>query len=195
MAGTGNANGKIWIIQNTKPNLTILFECSILVICIIDLFDAAMKSPLQDDVGVGISLQNRLAALRETERGLLAYNCYVKCAKSELSLTLPTIMVNYWLINAMLPILILPACPHSNDIDLSSGDCWLHMKSQMLMSEQFKRRCLSLLSKEFPRHNSILWRLRLQNWEREEQSFMKVLWVKESCSSPLLLSNTGSVYY
>ena len=77
----------------TKPNIRSSFECYILDISIIDLYDVAMKCPLQDEVGVGISLQNQLAALRETERGLLAYNCYVKCAKSELSLTLPTIMV------------------------------------------------------------------------------------------------------
>ena len=41
-----------------------------------------------------ISIQNQLEALRDTERGLVAHNCYLKMKKARLNLSLVTIMVN-----------------------------------------------------------------------------------------------------
>ena len=43
--------------------------------------------------GSGITLQNKLDALKDTERGLIAYKCYIKARKSDLTLSLLTIMV------------------------------------------------------------------------------------------------------
>ena len=40
-----------------------------------------------------ISIQNQLEALRHTERGLVAHNCYLKMKKARLNLSLVTIMV------------------------------------------------------------------------------------------------------
>ena len=40
-----------------------------------------------------ISIQNQLEALRDTERGLVAHNCYLKMKKARLNLSLVTIMV------------------------------------------------------------------------------------------------------
>ena len=41
-----------------------------------------------------ISIQNQLEALRDTERGLVVHNCYLRLKEAEVSLPLTTIMVN-----------------------------------------------------------------------------------------------------
>ena len=48
----------------------------------------------QEEPGSSITLQNKLDALRDTERGLVAHNCFIQCRKSELTLSLLTIMVS-----------------------------------------------------------------------------------------------------
>ena len=42
---------------------------------------------------VDITIQNKLDALRDTERGLIAHKCYLKARRSNMSLSLLTIMV------------------------------------------------------------------------------------------------------
>ena len=54
----------------------------------------------QEESGAGsgssITLQNKLDALKDTERGLIAYKCYIKARKSEMTLSLLTIMVQIY---------------------------------------------------------------------------------------------------
>ena len=45
--------------------------------------------------GSSITLQNKLEALKDTERGLIAYKCFIKARKSEMTLSLLTIMVSF----------------------------------------------------------------------------------------------------
>ena len=40
-----------------------------------------------------ITLQNKLDALRDTERGLIAHDCFVRCRREEVPMSLLTIMV------------------------------------------------------------------------------------------------------
>ena len=47
----------------------------------------------EPSAGSSITLQNKLEALKDTERGLIAYKCYIKARKSEMTLSLLTIMV------------------------------------------------------------------------------------------------------
>ena len=70
--------------QKVKQNDKILSLCST---CVKDDSTGSSSSQM-------ISIQNKLEALRDTERGLVVHNCYVKMKKAQLNLSLITIMVN-----------------------------------------------------------------------------------------------------
>ena len=72
--------------QKVKQNDKILSICST---CVKDDSTASTSTSSQM-----ISIQNKLEALRDTERGLVAHNCYVKMKKAQVNLSLITILVN-----------------------------------------------------------------------------------------------------
>ena len=56
--------------------------------------DESDNSSSSNTTSQTISLQNQLEALRDTERGLVVHNCYLRLKEADVSLSLPTIMVN-----------------------------------------------------------------------------------------------------
>ena len=53
-----------------------------------------MKDESESSSSQTISLQNQLEALRDTERGVVVHNCYVRMKEAHVNLSLVTIMVN-----------------------------------------------------------------------------------------------------